>query len=103
MKQLIYRHIARISTYPKVVKFDHLMNHRNRYVGAFVCSESMAPAPVIHLSSIPFIPQNILLMQKYNFFGKDARKSTKKYKIQNTKLQKKGNGIRIVMGEEEGV
>lgn len=28
--------------------------------------------------------------QKYNFFVKDARKSAEKYKIQNTKLQKKG-------------
>ena len=39
--------------------------------------------------------------QKYKDFLKLARKSRKKntkYKIQNTKLQKKGNGIRIVMG-----
>ena len=48
--------------------------------------------------SIPFLPQKIFPLQKYNFFGKDARKSAEKYKIQNTKLQKKGNGIRIVMG-----
>src|SRR5574344_1843967 len=31
---------------------------------------------LMYLSSIPFIPQNIFLLQKYNFYMKSARKST---------------------------
>ena len=37
---------------------------------------------LMYLSSIPFIPQNIFLLQKYNFYMKSANKSTEFLQIE---------------------
>ena len=37
---------------------------------------------LMYLSSIPFIPQNIFLLQKYNFYIKSANKTTEFLQIE---------------------